>query len=382
MKCTNCGRLDFESSEVCPRCGEPMPPGSGEHSSASREQPIVPAAKTPEPPAPGPLFSPPAATATEPEEEKKPLQTKPLEPDIREKEAALPAPPAPKPTVIPEPRPALERPVTPPPQAKSFEPAREETRPAKDTARESSAEKRKESGTWSSDSYKRASAGSSGSRPRPAVDDMYPPNDFVEKARGRTPPLITRPPIREGGKVVPESYQHDSATFSSELSTDWIEKYARTHVLRSPETASIGMRAWAFTIDWLLLTAMGVVILLAGRLVVTLLDGRQYAPFEMLKILAFPIGGVWFVVIMLYLTIFTAASGQTPGQLAMDLRVVGENGYPPPLPKALLRSLLYVLGLIPLGAGLWWVFIDEKRRTLHDLAAGSTVLSIAHKKNS
>jgi len=380
VKCPNCGRLDFEASEICPRCGEPMPPGSGEHSTGSREQPAVSASKTPAPPAPGPLFSPPPASAVEPQEDKKPLKTEKLEPKPEPDHARVPIPPEPDPIGQSTSKPDSVEEKRPTPPAPKDPPTGQEAQPLKPKAGKNGGEIRRESGTWSSDNYKRAASGSSGSRPKPQIDTMYPPSDFVEKARARVPTPPTRPTIREGGKIVPESYAHDSATFSSELSTDWIEKYARVHVTRMPDTAGIGVRIWAFVIDWLLLTAMGVVILLAGRLVVTILDGRQYTPIEMLRILALPVGGVWVVAIMFYMTIFTAASGQTPGKLAMDLRVFYADGHPPSLPRAALRSLIYILGIIPLGAGLWWVFSNNQRRALHDIAAGTSVLTVYHKK--
>lgn len=347
MKCPNCGRLDFDNSEICPRCGEPLPPGSGEHSSTSGEK-----VKSVQPPDENskeslPLFSQSKKVDTTTPQEKT---------DSHEKKRAKEPtpPPTEKKTVASASR---KKELTPPP---AVEKKREEIPPPPPPATghtipkiTRTAETKDSRSSWSgssgSDFYKRTSAS--------------PRSVYIEKGKFTTP----------------EPYIKDSATFSSELSTDWIEKYARSHVVKTSNTAGIGMRIWAFFIDWLLLTAMGVVLLLAGRLILMVVNGGGISPAEQLKVLLIPTTALWLVLVFLYLTIFTAVSGQTPGMSAMDLRVATQDGRNPDFKKSALRSAVYLVGLIPLGAGHWWALLNEEKRALHDITAGTMVLSVIQK---
>ncbi len=79
------------------------------------------------------------------------------------------------------------------------------------------------------------------------------------------------------------------------------------------------------------------------------------------------------VIAVLYFALSTDLTGRTPGKWLMGLRVVRTGGGDVTLGKSLLRSLGYIVSLIPLGAGFLWVLVDDERRGWHDHIAGTKV---------
>lgn len=82
----------------------------------------------------------------------------------------------------------------------------------------------------------------------------------------------------------------------------------------------------------------------------------------------------WMVVVGGYLVLFWSVTGQTPGMRAMHVRVVDANGDPPSLGRAIVRLVGLVLAIIPLFAGFLPVLVDDRRRGIHDMLAGTVVL--------
>jgi uncharacterized RDD family membrane protein YckC len=68
-------------------------------------------------------------------------------------------------------------------------------------------------------------------------------------------------------------------------------------------------------------------------------------------------------------------TGQTPGMRLMHVRVVAPDGKPPSLRRGLVRVCGLVLAIVPLFAGFLPVLVDDRRRGLADMLAGTVVLS-------
>lgn len=67
-----------------------------------------------------------------------------------------------------------------------------------------------------------------------------------------------------------------------------------------------------------------------------------------------------------YAAWFTGTTGQTPGKMLFNLRVVETDGQPPGYSRALLRAALGVAFNLALGLGALPQFFDPARRALHD----------------
>jgi 2-hydroxy-6-oxonona-2,4-dienedioate hydrolase len=86
-------------------------------------------------------------------------------------------------------------------------------------------------------------------------------------------------------------------------------------------------------------------------------------------------GGVWVCVAAAYFIAFWSWLGQTPGMRLLRLRVTTADGRDVSLPRAILRYLGLLLAIVPLGAGLLLALVDNRRRALQDVIAGTVVIS-------
>ena len=87
--------------------------------------------------------------------------------------------------------------------------------------------------------------------------------------------------------------------------------------------------------------------------------------------------GAWTVVVVGYFVLFWTTTGETPGMRIMHLRVLNGAGAPPSFGHALLRVVGMVLAAIPLFAGFALILVDDRRRGLQDMIAGTVVVYVA-----
>jgi uncharacterized RDD family membrane protein YckC len=84
--------------------------------------------------------------------------------------------------------------------------------------------------------------------------------------------------------------------------------------------------------------------------------------------------GLWSLVVAGYFVLFWTLAGETPGMRLMALRVVGDTGEPPRLGRSLVRLVGMILAAIPFFAGYALILIDDRRRGLQDMLAGTVVV--------
>jgi uncharacterized RDD family membrane protein YckC len=83
---------------------------------------------------------------------------------------------------------------------------------------------------------------------------------------------------------------------------------------------------------------------------------------------------VWSIVVGGYFVVFWTFAGETPGMRLMALRVIGRAGDPPGFGQALVRLAGMILAAIPFFAGYLLILVDDRRRGLQDMLAGTTVV--------
>ena len=82
--------------------------------------------------------------------------------------------------------------------------------------------------------------------------------------------------------------------------------------------------------------------------------------------------GLWLVG---YFVVFWSATGQTPGNRLLQIRVCrAADGEAPSAGAALLRFGGLILAALPLFAGFVPILLDDRRRGLHDMIAGTIVV--------
>lgn len=141
-------------------------------------------------------------------------------------------------------------------------------------------------------------------------------------------------------------------------------------VVDGGDVAALGRRIGAAALDWLMLLALD-----AGVVYFTLRVSRL-APAEI--VLLPPIPMVVFLLLLNggYLALFTAATGQTIGKMAVGVRVVPVGEGPLTVGRALVRVAALIASALPAGLGLLPVAFDGGRRGLHDRLARTRVVRI------
>jgi uncharacterized RDD family membrane protein YckC len=132
-------------------------------------------------------------------------------------------------------------------------------------------------------------------------------------------------------------------------------------------------RIVAFALDAAIIDAVAVVVGVVCALALSLFN----LPSDVQK-LAVAAGGVAAVIWSVsYFTFFWSTTGQTPGNRVMSIEVRGVQGERLSVRRAFVRVLLLPLSVIPLGAGLWLILVDQRRRALHDQIARTVVVYVA-----
>jgi len=235
--------------------------------------------------------------------------------------------------------------------------------------------------------------------PSEAADPDAP---FARSRAAPRPPLAVRRTTPRGGAVDSAPRQVRSALSPSKGASDalgggrdpaWRERPpqtprpARPGRFESPPLAGLGLPAVAgdrvdmsaeappvrrlagALVDLVLLGAID-----AAVVYFTLrLSGLEFGDMTLLP--RAPLAGFFLLLNGGYFVTFAAIGGQTIGQMAFGLKVVGDDGMPLTFGKALVRTLAWVVSTLPLGLGLWFA-MRGGRRTLHDrLTATRVVLS-------
>jgi uncharacterized RDD family membrane protein YckC len=87
-----------------------------------------------------------------------------------------------------------------------------------------------------------------------------------------------------------------------------------------------------------------------------------------------PLIGV-LVVMVIYSALMHALSGRTVGKLALGLELVAtKNGERPKPVRAVVRSLLALVGVVSMGGGYLWLIVDRRSRAIHDWLTGTAVV--------
>ena len=132
--------------------------------------------------------------------------------------------------------------------------------------------------------------------------------------------------------------------------------------------AGIATRALALAID----VAIAQVIVLTGAAVIGLVASLA-GEFHL-----GPTGRViaaiaWALAIATYFVTFWSTAGQTPAMRMMNIRITTATGEIPGIPRSIVRMIGLVLAIIPFFAGFLPVLVDDRRRGIHDMMAGTVV---------
>jgi uncharacterized RDD family membrane protein YckC len=143
------------------------------------------------------------------------------------------------------------------------------------------------------------------------------------------------------------------------------------HAVSVSPYAGLASRTLAFGIDAGIINGVTIVTGLIIGAGLSLL----HVPKEVESVLV-ALGGLLAIAWSIgYFVFFWSASGRTPGNRVLKIKVqmAGENRPPSPR-RAFVRVLLLPLSAIPLCAGFLLILVDRRRRALHDCLVGTVVV--------
>jgi uncharacterized RDD family membrane protein YckC len=157
---------------------------------------------------------------------------------------------------------------------------------------------------------------------------------------------------------------------------DAAERTARSLFRRSARAhgapyGGLATRLVAFTVDLVVLaTAFLVVAGLAG-LGASLVGDLSGVAVAVL------LGVAWTLAAAGYFIFFWSTAGQTPGMRVMRQRVACGRGDAVGVGRAAIRFVVLTFGALVVLAGVPLILLDDRRRGLHDVLAGTVVMPVA-----
>ena len=140
-----------------------------------------------------------------------------------------------------------------------------------------------------------------------------------------------------------------------------------------PSYEGLSIRAIAFAVDAALINAIAITVAGAVALLLSVLSVPDWVGTALLAV-----GGVAFLLWSIgYFVVFWSTTGQTPGGRLMRIRVCrARDGAVLGPGRSLMRVVYLTLAAIPLLAGFLPILVDDRRRGLHDMLAGTVVVSV------
>jgi 2-hydroxy-6-oxonona-2,4-dienedioate hydrolase len=129
-------------------------------------------------------------------------------------------------------------------------------------------------------------------------------------------------------------------------------------------------RALAFVLD-LVLSQLVFVLFSASLTLVASLAGTPLST----AVAATAAGAAWVVVAGLYFVVFWTVVGQTPGMRLLGMRIT-RDGSPPSFTRACARFVGLLISIALAFLGFLTIFVDRRRRALHDIIAGTVVIRL------
>jgi uncharacterized RDD family membrane protein YckC len=140
----------------------------------------------------------------------------------------------------------------------------------------------------------------------------------------------------------------------------------------APVYEGLVTRGIAFAVDAAVINLVALIVSVSVGLALSVLD-----PSNDGETVALAVGAVAYALWSIgYFVTFWSTTGQTPGNRLLQIRVcrADDGGVLRPR-KSLLRLGAMVLCTLPLFAGFLTILVDNRRRGLHDVVAGSVVVA-------
>ena len=155
------------------------------------------------------------------------------------------------------------------------------------------------------------------------------------------------------------------------------------------EYAGFWMRLGAYLIDWIALGVASLVLSSIFGLFTFPFVFWGWAPmadhmmaYQPLWVLLGRIIGfcIWMAMPAVYFICFWALRGQTPGMMALRIRVIRTDGSPADWAAAVVRFLGYIICWFTAGLLFLWIAFDGRKQGIHDKMANTYVIKVPQKR--
>ena len=136
---------------------------------------------------------------------------------------------------------------------------------------------------------------------------------------------------------------------------------------RTVEVIGFGRRFVAYFIDGIILTVIQFILFICAVFVIA-------ATSEANANISLVLNCFTILISIGYFVGFWATTGQTPGKMAMGIKVIGTDGQPVSLGKAFVRYIGYIVSNLILSLGFIWIAFDAHRQGWHDKIANTYVV--------
>ena len=141
----------------------------------------------------------------------------------------------------------------------------------------------------------------------------------------------------------------------------------------APVYEGLVTRAIAFAVDAAIIDLIALVVGVGLGLALSILSISDNLQTVLLACGAAAFA-IWTVA---YFAVFWSTTGQTPGNRLMHIRVCdGDDDAVLSPRRSLLRFGALVLAALPLFAGFLPILVDDRRRGVHDMLAGTVVVAV------
>ena len=155
------------------------------------------------------------------------------------------------------------------------------------------------------------------------------------------------------------------------------------------EYAGFWVRFAAFFIDVIILVTIGGIIgLIIGLIGQRALTGEGWVGFAMMgadkeELATFLVSLrnlIWSIIDIAYCVCFWAWRGQTPGKIALRIKIIRTDGSSIGLGGAILRYVGYIISRLIFMIGYLWIAFDHRKQGIHDKIADTYVIRLPRKR--
>lgn len=146
------------------------------------------------------------------------------------------------------------------------------------------------------------------------------------------------------------------------------------------EYAGFWMRLGAYIIDGIILNAINYIIYFVPGFIYFAITGKLGSDEIAPTALAVVVFLLCLIVCIAYPVCFWQWRGQTPGKMALGIKIIRTDGSDLTWGSAFVRFLGYIVSTIIIYIGFIWIAFDNRKQGIHDKIADTYVIKLPPKR--